>query len=60
MTQIFSKPCICTGCQGTMYYAEQEDYNPGSEYEWSMHYSWCCDTCMEYVSDADERFEWPD
>ena len=60
MTQLYHKPCLCSGCQGRIWYSEQEDYNPGSEPEWSLHCSWSCDTCGEYISQCEDRFTWPD
>ncbi len=57
---IYYKQCICSCCPGKMWFAEGEDFNPGGDPEWSNFYSWSCDTCGEYVSDADERFEFPE
>lgn len=41
-------------------YTEVEDFNPGSEYEWSYSYYWQCFNCNHYVSDFDDKFEYPE
>lgn len=52
------KPCTCSCCQGTMWYSEVENFQAGGDPEWSYSSYWSCDTCGEYVSSYDEKFEY--
>lgn len=48
--------CCCT--EGT--YREVEDFNPGSEPEWSYYELWMCDSCYCTVYDYEDSFEYGD
>lgn len=52
------KPCTCPCCPGTMWWREMDDLD--AELNWYVHYSWCCDTCGEYVVRGDLGFIFPE